>query len=159
MALFVRIEGLTGEVTEPGYEGWMLCSTFNLGMGRGVSVSGGGAGRREATAPSVSEVSLTKEIDSVDAQLFKEALRGSTRRADLHFTQTDRAGRHVAFLKYVLTETIISGYSVNAGSGRPVVSFSLNFAAITSEYLTVDADARATSTGIVGWNVLEERPL
>jgi type VI secretion system secreted protein Hcp len=160
MAVFVKIEGLKGEATAEGYKEWMQAGSFQLGLGRGVSVSGGGASRREATAPSVSEISLTKTMDSIDALLWKEALGGQAKKVDIHITQTDKGGKHVAFLKYVLEDTLISGYSISGGEGGlPSIAFSLNFGKITSEYMAIDSKFNSKTTGAVGWDIVQAKPL
>lgn len=159
MAVFVKVEGVKGEATATGYKDWMQCSTFELGMGRGVSVSGAGASRREATAPSVSEIRFSKEMDSIDALLWKEALGGAAKKWEIHLTQTDKGGKHVAFLKYICEDTLISGYSIGGGDGRPQISLSINFGKITSEYMNIDSKFNATSTGVVGWDIVEAKPL
>lgn len=157
MAIFAKIEGLKGEVTAFGYKEWMQCSTFELGMGRGISVSGAGASRREATAPSVSEIRLTKEMDSIDALLWKEALGGAARKWEIHLTQTDRGGKHIAFLKYICEDTLISGYSIAGADGRPSISLSINFGKITSEYIAIDANQNAQTTGAVGYDIVQAK--
>jgi type VI secretion system secreted protein Hcp len=159
MAVFVKVEGVKGEATAVGYKEWMQCNTFQLGMGRGITVSGAGASRREATAPSVSEITLTKEMDSIDAMLWKEALGGAAKKWEIHLTQTDKGGKHVAFLKYICEDTLISGYSISGGDGRPSISLSINFGKITSEYINIDSKFNATSTGVVGWDIVEAKPL
>ncbi|MFN6953737.1 MAG: type VI secretion system tube protein Hcp [Acetobacteraceae bacterium] len=158
MAIFVKYGSLKGEATAKGYEnGWFECNSFQLGMGRGVSVSGAGGSRREATAPSVSEIVLTKEMDVIDPLLWKEALGGGSSKVEIHLTQTDKDGKHIAFQKYELEDTLISGYSISGGSGRPSISLSLNFGIIWSEYIDIDSKFNAKTTGKVFYNIIEAR--
>lgn len=158
MAVFVKYGSLKGEATAKGYEnGWFECGTFQLGMGRGVSVSGAGASRREASAPSISEIVVTKEMDSVDPLLWKESLGGAASKVEIHLTQTDKDGKHIAFQKYELEDTLISGYSIAGAGGRPSISISLNFGVIWSEYIAIDSKFNATTTGKVFYNIVEAR--
>ena len=160
MAVFVKVEGLKGEATAIGYNnGWFECSSFQVGMGRGVSVGAGGGSRREATAPSVSEITLTKEMDVIDPLLWKEALGGAAKKVEIHLTQTDKGGKHIAFQKYELTDTLISGYSLSGGSGRPSVSLSFNFGQIWSEYMDIDSKFNSKTTGKVGYDIVEAKVL
>jgi type VI secretion system secreted protein Hcp len=155
MAVFAKVEGIDGEATADGYEKWMQCNTFELGCGRGVSVSGAGGSRREATAPSVSEIRLTKEMDTIDARLWQEAIGGAAKKWEIHLTQTDAKGKHVAFQKYFLEDALISGYSISGGDGRPHISLSVNFGKITSEHIAIDSKFGVKTTGKVGFDIVK----
>lgn len=150
MAVFVKY-GTTvkGEVTAEGFKDYFEASSFQFGVGRGISMGVGGGSKREASAPSVSEIVITKSMDSADPLLLKEAFGGKAVEVKIDMTQTDNNGKHVAYQKYILTDTLVSGYSISSGGDRPSISISLNFAKIDSEYLSIDDKFAAKTTGHV----------
>ena len=63
MPIFMHYDGIDGNVTAKGYEKWIEVQSFQFGSGRGISTPTGGSENREASAPSVSEVVVTKLMD------------------------------------------------------------------------------------------------
>ena len=153
MAIFIKYGALNGEVTAKGYEKWMEVNSFQWGVGRGISSGVGGGSKREATAPNVSEITVTKTMDAVSPLMLKEAIGGDAKEVKVHMTQTDSSGKHVAYQIYILTNTLISGYSISSGGDRPSESLSLSFTKFDSEYLKIDDKFRAETTGHVIYDI------
>ena len=81
-AMYGRLEGfpsgvpfVAGESTAPGRSGWMDLGSFQFGAGVGISF-GTGSSNREASAPSLSEVTLTKDMDRLSPSLFSALTQG-----------------------------------------------------------------------------------
>jgi len=153
MAIFLKYGALKGEVTATGYEDWVELTSFQWGVGRGISSGVGGGSKREATAPSVSEITVTRSMDAFSRDLLKESLGGKAVQVKIELTQTDNNGKHVAYQKYILDDTLTSGYSISTGGDRPSESLSLNFAKVDSEYLKIDDKFAATTTGHVIYDI------
>jgi type VI secretion system secreted protein Hcp len=153
MAIFVKYGANNGEVTADGYEKWMEVQSIQWGVGRGISAGVGGGSKREATAPSVSEITVTKTMDSADPWLLKNAIGGDAQEVKIDLTQTDNDGHHVAFQKYILTNTLISGYSISSGGDRPTISVSFNFTKFDSEYIKIDDKFATETTGHVMYDI------
>lgn len=149
MAIFMKYGSLDGEVTSESHVKWIELNSFQFGVGRGISMGVGGGSKREATAPSVSEITVTKTMDIADPLLLKEAIGGKAAEVKIELTQTDNSGKHIAYQKYILSGTLVSGYSISTGGDRPSISVSLNFAKIDSEYLNIDDKFQSKSTGHV----------
>lgn len=126
---------IKGDSAVAEHVSWITCSSVQLGVGRSISLSGGGADR-ETSNPSFSEVTITKSTDIASADLFMQAVCGkSLGKAEIHFIQTggtDVKGQ--VYLKYELEESIISSYSQSSGGERPSESFSINFTKISYQY-------------------------
>src|SRR5262245_22019949 len=60
MPIYLQHQALTGEVTEPGHLNWIQISSFQWGVGRGISSPTGGSADRAGSAPSVSEIHIHK---------------------------------------------------------------------------------------------------
>jgi len=157
MAIFLKYGDIKGETTQQTHKEWIEINSFQFGVGRGISSGVGGGSKREATAPSVSEITLSKTFDISSPLLFKEAIGGKAVVAKIELTQTDNSGKHVSFQKYILTNTLISGYSVSSGGDRPSESLSLNFTKIDSEYLNIDDKFAAKTTGHVIYDIAESK--
>lgn len=153
MAIFIKYGDLKGEVTATGYTDWMEVNSLQWGVGRGISSGVGGGSKREATAPSISEIVVTKTMDAISPLMLKESIGGDAKTVKIDMTQTDASGKHIAYQKFILTNTLVSGYSLSSGGDRPSESLSLNFTKVDSEYLKVDDKFKATTTGHVIYDI------
>ena len=153
MAVFIKYGDLNGEATAKGYEKWMEVNSFQWGVGRGISAGVGGGSKREATAPNVSEIVVTKTMDAISPLLLKEGIGGKASLVKVHITQTDNAGKHVAFQKYELHNTLISSYSISSGGDRPAESIAMNFTKFDSEYIKIDDKFQTATTGHVIYDI------
>lgn len=158
MAIYLKYGSLAGEVTAEGYKDWVECESFQFGVGRGISAAtGGGGSKREASAPSVSEITVTKTFDAFSPLALKQAIGGEGMQVKIDITRTDNGGKHVAFQKYILENTMVSGYSVSSGGDRPSESLSLNFTKIDSEYVKIDDKFGTKTTGHVIYDIAKAK--
>ena len=143
MALFMQVEGVKGDVQEAGHKDWIQLYSFNWGLGRGIGSPKGSDKDRESTAPSVSEISVTKVNDNASTGLMRLALWGKGKKVEIHFTRTGDDKKEDEYLKYELENVLFSGYSVSSGGDRPTESLSLNFTKITFHNLDSKAKNEA----------------
>jgi type VI secretion system secreted protein Hcp len=146
MAAYLKYKPVaTGESKAKGHEGskgWIEVSSLQWGVGRSISTPVGASSKREASAPSVSEVVVTKLMDSTSPLLCQEALIGKAVDAELHLTET-HAEQLETFLELKLTNAMISGYSFSSGGDRPMESLSINFTKIEYKYTPYDDQHKA----------------
>ena len=147
MAIFMKYGSVDGEATAKGYEKWVELTSFSWGVHRGITAGVGGGSKREASAPSVHEVSISKTLDAFSPLALKEAIGGKGVDVKIDITRTDNDGKHIAFQKYVLSAAMISNYSLSSGGDRPSESLTLNFTKFDNEYIKVDDKFAATTTG------------
>jgi type VI secretion system secreted protein Hcp len=146
MAAYLKFDAVKkGESKAKGHEGdkgWIEVGSVQFGVGRGISTKVGTSSKREASAPHVSEVVLTKFMDSTSPLLFQEALIGKacTAKIDLVETGSDQLN---TYLEMTLTNAMISGYSVSSGGDRPSESFTINFTKIEYKYTPYDDQHKA----------------
>ena len=76
MPIYMKYAALKGDVTASGHETWIELNSFQWGVGRGISSPTGASADRESSAPSVSEITVTKANDVASAPLLNEALQG-----------------------------------------------------------------------------------
>lgn len=126
MPIYMNYNSLPGDVTAEGHEKWIEVNSFQWGVGRGISSPTGASADRESSAPSVSEIVVTKSTDVSSTKLLNEAYQGEGQKVQLDFCKTDKGVLEV-YLTINLENCMISGYSVSSGGDRPSESLSLNF--------------------------------
>jgi type VI secretion system secreted protein Hcp len=157
MPIYMNFEGIEGQVTAVGFEKQIELESFQLGVNRHIS-TGGHGGNREAAAPSVSEVVITKSQDGASADLFKGALFGEGKKVVITFCKTSTDGKSMqTFLVVTMEHTLISSYSVSGhgghGGGRPMESLALNFTKIEYKYVESDEKNKAAKPKIATWDL------
>jgi type VI secretion system secreted protein Hcp len=147
MILLKFATAINGDSIIDGHEKWITISSLQMGVGRAISVSGGGADR-ETSNPSFSELTLTKSTDIASADLFMQAVCGkSLGKAEIHFVQTGGADKkQQVYMKIELEDAIVSSYSASSGGDRPSESISINFTKITYQYDAFSGDKVTTGT-------------
>jgi type VI protein secretion system component Hcp len=100
----------------------------SLQWGAGVGVSSPASGPRQASPPSVSEMTVTRKTDSTSPSLFGYLTRGTI----LPEVELSGALPDGTPFGYELTDVIISGFSTSAVGPQLSESLSLNFAAFTT---------------------------
>jgi type VI secretion system secreted protein Hcp len=153
MPIFMKYDGIDGNVTAKGYEKWIEVQSFQFGAGRGISTPTGGAENREASAASVSEVTVTKLMDKASPKLFEAGLIGNEGKM-VKIVMT-RTGKELAELcLYKFEEVLVSGYSVSSGGdGAPMESMSLNFVKFEYSYTGSDVAGKDASKMKVGFDI------
>ncbi len=131
MAIYMKYGDVKGIVTAEGFKDWIEVGSFQWGVGRGISAPVGQTTDREASTPSVSEITVTKTWDTASSSLlFQEALIGEGVKAEFKFTTVD-AKKPTTFLHFELEGAMISGYSISSGGDKPSESLSINFLKVT----------------------------
>jgi type VI secretion system secreted protein Hcp len=129
MPIYVKYGAIDGDVTAAGHEKWIEINSAQFGVGRGISSPTGGSADREASAPSVSEIVVTKPTDVASTKLFNEALQGEGTDVTIDFCKTDK-GKLETYMTYTLTNTMVSSFSMSSGGDRPMESLSFNYTKI-----------------------------
>ena len=126
MPIYMNYNDIKGDVTASGHEGWVELNSFQWGVGRGISSPTGASADRESSAPSVSEITVTKDNDVASTKLLNEAYQGEGKTVTIDFCKTDK-DKLEAYLTLTLENTMVSGYSISSGGDRPSESLALNF--------------------------------
>lgn len=138
---------IKGDSTVDSHEDWITVDSVQLGVGRSISISGGGKSR-DTSNPSFSEITFSKSTDKASANLFMEAICGkSLGTAHVHFYQTagsDSPGQ--VYLTLELQEAILSSYSMSSGGDRPSESFSINFTKVSYQFDDYTGDKKTSGT-------------
>jgi type VI secretion system secreted protein Hcp len=154
MPIYMNYDSLAikGDVTEDGHKDWVELNSFQWGVGRGISSPTGASADRESSAPSVSEITVTKASDASSAKVLNEALQGEGKTVIIDFCKTDK-GKLEVYMEYTLTNTMISGYSLSSGGDRPSESISLNFTKVEYKFIPQKAEGAAGSPETVAYDI------
>ena len=154
MAIYVKFEGVEGDATQANHKKWLDVQSVQLGVGRGIHTPVGSAQNREASEPSVSEVTLTMAMDRSSTKMFEESCVGKTgKEVTIDFCTTGDPGE--LYLQYKLHKVLVSGYGVSSGGDRPSISISYNFSKIEMKYIPFDEQNNPTTPLLAGFDIGE----
>ncbi len=144
MAIFMKFGAVKGDVTSDGFKEWTELNSFQWGVGRGIASPVGRGTNREGSSASVSEITVSKQMDPASPDLFLDAVAGEMNtKVTISFTRTTK-GKTETYLSYELTDTGLSGYSISSGGDRPSESLSLNFTKVIWSLTSFDAAGKGT---------------
>jgi type VI secretion system secreted protein Hcp len=123
--IFVRIDGIEGDVQEVSHVGWIRA--FAVGNSVSSSSSNTGVGGLPTVVTAFSDVSVLKGIDRASPALFVAAATGEQRRAvDVEFV---RGGEDpFVYFRIQLTDVLITGVRTNASSRDQNITEFVTFA-------------------------------
>jgi len=142
MPIYMNYNDIQGDATAEGHEKWIELNSCQWGVGRGISSPTGGSADRESSAPSVSEIVVTKATDAASTKILNEAYQGEGVKSQIDFCKTDK-GKLEVYLTITTDDTMVSGYSISSGGDRPSESLTLNFTKIEFKNIVMD-DKNAT---------------
>lgn len=148
----MNFDGIPGDTTAKGFEKWIHIESFQFGVGRAIGTAVGKGVVREGSQPSVSEITVTKLLDTSTPKLIKAATvdrKGVKVKIAFVTSDSDPA----TYLEYDLTDTLISGYSTSSGGDRPTETLSLNFTEFQISYTPTGEDNSSAAPGRFGYDL------
>jgi type VI secretion system secreted protein Hcp len=114
--------------------------------GRVVDTPTGRIADRQAHAGHISEVHVSKDMDTASPDMFMSTCVGAGEKLEIHVT---RAGSRqdkseITYLTYVLENALLTSYSFNSSGTNPSETFTINFTKLTKSYTPQDAAAKGT---------------
>lgn len=157
MTIYLKYDGIDGEVTESKHPKWIEVNSFQFGVGRGISSPTGGSANREASIPSVSEITVTKQLDASSIKLVQAALAGEGKKVTIDFVTAGTGKEPVVYAQYELEGAMVSGYSVSSGGDRPSESLSINFTSFQYKNIGGKTDNTSGTPVFVKYNLGEAK--
>lgn len=152
MAIYMKYDGIDGEATHDSHQKWIDISSMQFGIGRAISTPSGSTANREASQPSVSEITLKKQMDGSSPKLFTESATGNIgKTVKIDLVSTGSPGN--TYVTYTLTNTLISGYSVETGGDRPAEAVTLSFTKIEYKFIPYDDKNKAGTPVTVSYDL------
>jgi type VI secretion system secreted protein Hcp len=140
MPIYMCYDNLSipGDVTATDHESWIELNSVQWGVARSIAAPVGAVADRESSAPTVSEITVSKANDKASPKLFVEALEGEGKTVQIDFCKTD-AGKLQAYISLTLTNCMISGNTVSSSGDRPQESLTLSFTKFQFKNLAMKA--------------------
>ena len=153
MAIYLKYDGIDGDATHEDHKKWITVESLQWGVGRAIATAVGSTKNREASEPSVAELTIAKQMDTSSVYLFQEACTGQTgKEVKVHLVSTGSPGQ--TYLEYTLTDSLVSGYSVSSGGDRPSESVSINFNKVEMKYIPLESNNEAGSPVTKGYDLV-----
>ncbi len=153
MAIYMQFAGIDGSVTAKGFEKQIELSSLQFGVGRAISMDSGNAANRSHGRPSLSEITVTKQMENSSFGLLKEALSGNAGKKVKISVVEVNADQLKEYVVYELEEVLISGYSVSTAGDIPSESISLSYAKITASFTAADKGNKMAGQLRVGYDL------
>jgi type VI secretion system secreted protein Hcp len=159
MAIYMKYGNIKGAVTTQGYADQIELTSFQFGVGRGIASAARSAAAREASEPSLSEITVSKLMDVSSTKMFIEGVASElNNKVTITFSTTTK-NRVTDYLVWELQDVGLSGYSITgSGEGLPTESLSLNFTKISMRFISLDA-AVSGSPEIVGYDLTQMKTM
>ncbi len=152
---YEKISGPTiaGQSVLPAFEGTIDATSFQWGVGVGISRAP--SGLPKVSKPSVSEITWTYQFDTNYNQLSLATLTGGRYNTTDSFVEPDPSRSNASWLTMQTGTTAISGLSISSGGDRPSVSVSQAFRSFNLTHDPAKAGRRG-STESVGYDSITE---
>ena len=152
MGLFMKYPGLQGDSTEKGFENWITLTSVTFGTNRNVAAAVGSTKSREASTPTISDVTVTKLLDASSAGLFRASVTlGQGQTVQIAFTKTGGG----TYLAYTLSEVIIAGYMINTTGERPVETVKISCAQFQMTVTATDSSNNPIAPMTTGYDLAQ----
>lgn len=155
--MFIKFDGIDGEAKDDKHDKWIDVLSMgwdNTSQARMVARPRLDARPRRGARAGDAEIrnlTFTKSYDAASPKLV-EACANGTHMDSVLLEWTTTEGERVQYLKYELTNVMVTSYSLSAGEGTvPTESVTLNFAKVESRY--IQEDQRGKTDG--SWKVEE----
>ena len=148
MPIYMRITKsgvpvIRGDATAKGYERWIELSAVQMGLSRSIATDG------EKSGSVLSEIVITKSMDSASPALFQQSLNGEAVTIQIDFVES--GADKSSYLTYTLQNALISGYS--PGTIRTDENVALNFTKMTFDVHGIGPDVSVHAGMLMrGWN-------
>lgn len=111
MTIYMRIDGMQGDVTAKGHAGWIQLIDIQFQVKRYINAQPGRVVDREGTRPELSEILVRKYMDRTTPLIFSEACVGKAKsNITIELCTTNQALQ--AYMQYHLSNAVISAYEV-----------------------------------------------
>lgn len=138
MPVLMSIDSLVGASKIPGYEGWMLLSSFDWGGTRSIPAQSSPTSLRRtiANAPQLRGVTVVRGSDFLSPQIW-ELMIGTTRKVVKFVWLRTGSDQLEAFMKIELEGALITAMGETANYAEPDESITFTFQAVTITVVNV----------------------
>lgn len=154
MAIYIKFDGIDGEVDENKHEKWTELSSFTVGAhkpGNGKTGS-----QRVAGTTEFHDISISKNVDKTSPKLLEALAKGkSFDKVEVHYVTTTDTGPNI-ITKYELKHVYITGFEQSANRDsdrRPGENMTLNYEEFKVEQFPVKPDGKLDAAVEFAWSI------
>jgi type VI secretion system secreted protein Hcp len=157
MGIYMRYEGIQGDATQKGFEGWTNLHAFSWAMKRDFATDQvGRAYNREGAQAHVDRITVTKEADHASGQILKTACtEHQAKKCEIAFVRTGDPGD--PYLKFTLTDALFQALTIGPPRGgdeeRPSEVIVLDFTEMEIEAVVLNEANMSEGLMRVGYNI------
>lgn len=155
MAIYLKFEGIDGQVTTSGFDKWIELLSTSIGIHRHTTTGAGGRAR-EGAHPEIHEIQVSKHFDKATPKILQNAVAGTfDKKVDLKWTTTTK-NKVDTYLHVELKDCGITSYQQSAGpEGVPMETLTLNFSKITFSPSPLDIKGSPVKGDVVNYDLME----
>lgn len=153
MAMYMKINGIKGNVSSGGYQDWIELNSLDFNAKRPTSARTGQVTNRSNAIPQFSEVKIVKNLDKSSNPLFDRVCAAKIiPEAEIHICRTDK--ELTPYAKYVLNDVLVSEHHTHAaGNGAPFETIQLSYTKIKRTYVDVNAKNQGNTPYTSGYDL------
>jgi type VI secretion system secreted protein Hcp len=137
MAIYMKVPYASGSVTATKYQGWIEVDSLQLGVDRSVAMETGSLKARASGVPRFTEFTITKYTEDSSPGILSELMTGTSgHTVEIAVVEVGDAPKEV--VKYILTDAIVSSYSVSASGESPHERLAFSYSAIEMAFTPRD---------------------
>ena len=156
MHIYMKVDKITGSVTDSKYKGWIELESFNLGVNCTSKMVTGKMSDRQFSLPEFLAPCFTKKIDQSSGALFDCATSGKV----ISQVTIEITGDKSDCLQYTLSEVMITSRNIEAFNGAGVMeSGTLSYTKISESYTHTNSDGRSQTPFTAGYDLKEAKKL
>lgn len=155
MAIYMKMDGVDGQVTTSGFEKWIELLSTSIGIHRHTTTGAGGKAR-EGAHPEIQEIHISKHFDKATPKILQDSVAGTfDKKVDIKWTTTTK-NKVETYFEVELKDCGITSYQQSAGpDGVPMETLTLNFAKITFTPSPLDVKGSPQKGDVVNYDLME----
>lgn len=158
--MYLKIDGITGESTDATHKDEVEILSYSHGVSQTTSATRSTSGGATVERANHQDFTITKYLDSSTPNLNKYCCEGKHIPAiKLTLYRASASEARVAYMKYDISDSIVSSVSVGGGGGDlPVETVTFNYSKIVWTYVPQD-EKKGTAGGNLptGWDLKENK--
>jgi type VI secretion system secreted protein Hcp len=140
MAAFMKLGDIQGEATDQGHKNWIILETMSSAITRSIP-EGAKDQQRSRGNTTLGDVVIVRQLDKSSTKLQEACANGTFYTEVLIDFCSQIKNKQEPYLKYKLSNVIVSSYHVNAhesGSPVPTESVTLAYTKVEWNYVIID---------------------
>ena len=151
--MFLTLDGIAGESTDPVHKGAIEISSWSWGLSEPASMASAGAGK-----VAIQNIVIHKNVDIASPLLIQHCAQGANIASGSIFVRK-AGGDPKDFLVFKMTNVLVLSVTVDAAasSDLPTETVTLAFSKFEFDYSTLSATGALGAQKSVGWDIVENK--